>query len=99
MHIQHVSRETAERRKQKVDDAQKQKEYRKAHGLDQTGIFDRLAQEEEQPRNMENFQTGTLALGAGGNVVDDASPQAIDPAVTGLDARQTPPRKKLFGIW
>jgi len=39
MHTDYISAQTAERRKQKVDDVQKRSEYRKAHGLDKEGIF------------------------------------------------------------
>ena len=40
MHVAYVSAETADRRKQKVEDVKKRSHYRKAHGLDQgEGIF------------------------------------------------------------
>lgn len=34
MHVEYVSNETAERRRQKVEDVKKRAEYRKAHGID-----------------------------------------------------------------
>lgn len=34
MHVAHTSAETAERRRQKVDDVAKRAQYRRAHGLD-----------------------------------------------------------------
>lgn len=40
LHVAYVSAQTAEKRKQKVDDVRKRSEYRKAHGLDQDdGMF------------------------------------------------------------
>lgn len=41
LHVAYVSAQTAEKRKQKVDDVKKRSDYRKAHGLDQAegGLF------------------------------------------------------------
>ena len=38
LHTAHVSAETAERRKRKVEDVQKRSEYRKKHGLETEGV-------------------------------------------------------------
>ncbi|KAL8720487.1 MAG: hypothetical protein Q9225_002675 [Loekoesia sp. 1 TL-2023] len=42
LHTDHVSAETAERRKKKVDDVEKRSRYRKAHGLDEDLGFEDL---------------------------------------------------------
>lgn len=38
LHVEHTSAETAERRRRRVDDARKRREYRKAHGIPDTGF-------------------------------------------------------------
>lgn len=37
MHTLHISAETAERRKKRVEDAQKRQQFKKAHGLGEAG--------------------------------------------------------------
>ncbi|KAI1083802.1 hypothetical protein F5B20DRAFT_350572 [Whalleya microplaca] len=47
MHEEHISAETAEKRRRKVDDVAKRKEYRKAHGIEPPRGFWTSAPEEE----------------------------------------------------
>lgn len=65
MHAEHVSLETAEKRKRRVDDVEKRREYRVAHGL-----------EEPQERDLEKKGDGEEGNGAGeGEVVARRQPK------------------------
>lgn len=97
MHAEHVSAETAERRKRKVDDVDKRAEYRRAHGL-----------EDAEGEAKGAWFGGERVKGAAAEV-DVQSPVA--PAVTvqgeGEEAEfrdfegrpQRRPVKKWLGIW
>ena len=39
MHVDYMTEQTAEKRRQNVEDARKKAEYRKAHGIGQDGLF------------------------------------------------------------
>jgi hypothetical protein len=43
MHTEHASLETAEKRKRRVDDVEKRREYLVAHGLEAPGPGDKVA--------------------------------------------------------
>lgn len=113
MHAGYVSAQTAEMRKQKVEDVKKRAEYRKAHGLDEKeeGLFGGWTAKPDGP--------GELLAAAdreGGVRTDDASPvapvqveqQDVGAAVATEAAGETyvdfegktqPVKKKWFGIW
>jgi hypothetical protein len=98
LHTAAVSAETAERRKQRVDDVQKRGEFRKAHGLETEGIGGWTAKTDEE------------ALGPAIHT-DDASPTADDASPTAALAmaggealgqepqRAKTPLRKWLGIW
>ncbi|KAF2763731.1 hypothetical protein EJ03DRAFT_57829 [Teratosphaeria nubilosa] len=97
MHVQYISAQTAEKRKQKLDDAEKRKEYRKAHGIETKG-----------EGMLEKF-VGVTAEGAAqreGGAVEDASPvAAVDKAAmpegtyVDCEGKVQTEKKKWFGIW
>ncbi|KAL9636292.1 MAG: hypothetical protein Q9204_002314 [Flavoplaca sp. TL-2023a] len=93
MHTDHISAETAKRRKKKVDDVQKRSRYRKAHGL-----------EEEQGLGGWTAKTDADSLGpaipTGDLPGDDASPQATVDKSTYVDFDgKRRPVKRWLGIW
>lgn len=97
MHTAHISAETAERRKQKVEDVRKRSEYRKAHGLENEGLFGGWTAKTEE-------ESMGPALREGGGpppsmaVVQDASPVAGASVYADFDGN-TKPARKWFGIW
>lgn len=112
LHVAYVSAQTAEKRKQKVDDVQKRSEYRKAHGLDQDeGVFGGWTAKGDteplQPALREgNVQFGAqpgpetaadLAHDVKENVVGQAGES--EEAYVEFDGKKQPMRRKWFGIW
>jgi hypothetical protein len=115
MHVEYVSAQTAERRKNKVDDVKKRSDYRKAHGIAQgEGIFGGWSAKSDD----ENI--GPALVTDRSSRVDDASPQAtvkvdaaredtVSGAVGGakegeevfvdFDGKKQAAPKKWFGIW
>lgn len=109
MHVAYVSAETAERRRNKVEDVRKRSEYRKAHGMDK----------DETTFGGWTAKTDREILGSGmregGDGVTVPSPGMIpdlqSPAVDGserpseqagfvdFEGKMQPVRKKWFGIW
>ncbi|PYH75465.1 hypothetical protein BO82DRAFT_360010 [Aspergillus uvarum CBS 121591] len=85
MHVEHSSQQTREKRRQRVEDAEKRRQYRIAHGL------------EEAPEAAE----GAAAAAAAAEAVDDQSPIAREAADgTYVDWEgQKRPVKKWLGIW
>ncbi|KAL8768366.1 MAG: hypothetical protein Q9209_005400 [Squamulea sp. 1 TL-2023] len=93
LHTDHVSAETAERRKKKVDDVQKRSRYRKAHGL-----------EDEQGLGGWTAKNDTDSLGpsipTGDMPGDDGSPQARREKESYVDFEgKRRPVKRWLGIW
>jgi hypothetical protein len=91
LHTAHVSAETAERRRRKVEDVQKRSEYRKKHGLEKEGIGGWTA------------KTNAEVLGPA-IPTDDASANAAIETPGGEAMEQPEPRpkkhvKKWLGIW
>lgn len=108
MHLAYVSAQTAERRKQKVDDVSKRSEYRKAHGIDQgEGIFGGwTAKTDEESMGPALREGGAASLQEGGGsvalpVADDASPTATgeDSSVYADFEGNKRPARKWLGIW
>ncbi|KAH9843400.1 hypothetical protein Tdes44962_MAKER07407 [Teratosphaeria destructans] len=97
MHVQYISAQTAEKRKQKLDDAEKRKEYRKAHGIETKGegMLEKFV-----GGNAEN--AAPRERGAG----EEASPLAAveeaalpEGAYVDFEGKVQTERKKWFGIW
>ncbi|KAI4221265.1 MAG: hypothetical protein L6R36_007027 [Xanthoria steineri] len=93
IHTDHVSAETAERRKKKVDDVQKRSRYRKAHGLeDEQGLGGWTAKNDADSLG-PSIPTGDLPG-------DEASPQAPSDKPTHADFEgRSRPVKRWLGIW
>lgn len=67
LHEEHISAQTAERRRRRVEDVAKRNEYRKAHGLEPAGSVASMVADEE------------AAAAATTTTNDDASPVAAAP--------------------
>jgi len=115
MHVNYVSQETAERRRQKVEDVQKRSEYRKAHGLEDQnegkdgGLFGGWTAKAEAQKMGPALREG------GEERVNMSEPSAaemevVQGAVAAVDAAEEetfvdfegktqPLKKKWFGIW
>ncbi|KAF2145787.1 uncharacterized protein K452DRAFT_244126 [Aplosporella prunicola CBS 121167] len=96
MHAEHVSAETAERRKRKVDDIDKRNEFKRAHGIDV----------EEGGKGLLGGLLGGEAKEAQAEEASPVAPAVPAPAVEGeektaytdFEGRKRPVRKWL-GIW
>ncbi|EME50322.1 hypothetical protein DOTSEDRAFT_165466 [Dothistroma septosporum NZE10] len=107
MHVAYVSSQTAERRKQKVDDVKKRSDYRKAHGLETAeGVFGGwTAKTEEETRGPgfrygEQVESGAvmeIAKGTGESVMTQAG--EADETYVDFEGKTQPLRKKWFGLW
>ncbi|KAF2484304.1 hypothetical protein BDY17DRAFT_323171 [Neohortaea acidophila] len=102
MHVDHTSAEVAERRKQKVDDVKKRSDYRKAHGMEDGGLFGWTAKTDEEELGPALREGG----GSGPNpAVDIASPTAVidtkaeEHVYLDFEGKTQVARKKWFGIW
>ncbi|KAL8945230.1 MAG: hypothetical protein Q9211_000240 [Gyalolechia sp. 1 TL-2023] len=98
LHTDHVSAETAERRKKKVDDVQKRSRYRKAHGLEnEQGFGGWIAKSDAE----------SLGPALPSQDISGQAPNIVEsqPAPTGgEDDQSTPvrkrrPVKRWLGIW
>ena len=104
MHVDYTSAQTAERRRQKVEDVRKRSEFRKAHGLEDEGqgIFGGWTAKSDVevlgPGMREGGDMGRL-------VVADASPVAAteqareDGTYVDFEGNRQSTRKKWLGIW
>lgn len=105
LHVEHVSAETAERRKARVDDAEKRKEYRKAHGIEDQEKKMLGSWATEDPPSIRQGEDTMVA--GDRDIGDGASPVAretgsgqetyVDFEGKLRDARQE--KKKWFGLW
>ncbi|KAI9842809.1 MAG: hypothetical protein M1837_006912 [Sclerophora amabilis] len=96
LHTAHKSEETAERRKKKVDDAMKRKQYRKAHGMDSAqggGVGGWFASLGEEPEKEEMANTTTDSSPTTADAAADAAREYAD-----FEGRKRPV-KKWLGIW
>lgn len=88
MHVQHNSLETRQKRQRRVEDAEKRRQYRVAHGLEEPSAEDK---------------EGESAAADGGEVVgvDEQSPVAVEEqAQEFVDWEgKRRPVKKWLGIW
>lgn len=112
LHIAYVSAQTAERRKQKVEDVRKRSEYRKAHGLDQEeGIFGGWTAKSDEETRGPGLREGNVQLGAqpgpetsvdlAEGTVENVVGKAGEGEETYVDftGKTQPAKKKWFGIW
>lgn len=106
MHTEHITAETAERRKKKMDDVRKRAEYRKAHGLDQNQGW--VVRSKGEGMNVGPVgegrvvgeEGGTSLLGRikDGSAVGEGSEGEDKTAYTDFEGRRRPV-KKWLGIW
>jgi hypothetical protein len=100
LHVEAVSRETAEKRAKQVDDARKRREYLRAHGMEKPGLFGFGTVEQEEAakkvkddkRILEELKRRELeAVGVDEQVIATAPYNDIDGKKRDV--------KKWFGIW
>ena len=93
MHTAYISAQTAEKRKQNVEDVRKRSEFRKAHGMDKDGAFGgweaKTDREIMGPGMREGSPVATLQANGGGS-----PDEYVD-----FEGSQRPPVRKWFGIW
>lgn len=114
MHVEYVSNETAERRRQKVEDVKKRAEYRKAHGMDAGegaigGWTARADGEEMGPALREGaVEFGKPAAPTPENTMEVAAAAALAAEEDGrrgadtyldFEGKEQVARKKWFGIF
>lgn len=106
MHVDWVSQQTAERRRQKVEDVRKRSEYRKAHGMEEEGILGGwTARRDEEVMGPGMREGGEVAaMGARGSDLSvqgggDVSTVGEESTYVDFDGNRQPLRKKWFGIW
>ena len=107
MHVDHVSQQTAERRRQKVEDVRKRSEFRRAHGMDDGAFGGWTAKTDAEVMGPGMTEDGVGAVRAavreGGTVglpsrverVVEATPDAY----VDFEGRPQEVRKKWLGIW
>ncbi len=115
MHVEYVSQETYERRKRKVEDVKKRSDYRKAHGLDQEGVFGGwTAKSDEEslgPALREAGGDDSLIRDADARpgpsntmelakaTVDNTEGTGQGDTFVDFEGRRQPMKKKWFGVW
>lgn len=100
--------QTAERRRENVEDVRKRAEYRKAHGLDKQGFFGWDVKGDDQvmgPAMREGGADASVGVGALEEVVErqvqlegEAQAQAEVDGYTDFEGKRRPV-KKWLGIW
>jgi len=94
MHTAYVSAQTAERRRQNVEDVRKRSEFRKAHGLNKEGAFggwEARTDEDVRGAGMREGGSVVAAVQSGG--------AGTDGEYTDFQGTRRPVVKKWFGIW
>ena len=110
MHVEHVSAETQERRRRKVEDVAKRSEFRKAHGLDQNeGLLGGWTAKPDSEVLGTGVREGTApvpGLRRPATAVEvDQSPiaqserEGEEGVYVDFEGKPQPVRKKWFGIW
>lgn len=112
LHSQYISMQTAEYRRNKVDDVRKRAEYRKAHGLNEAeGVFGGWSARDDKSGEQGVKQTEAEVLGAVGNEMPVAKEsQSVAAAAAAVDKEgaeemytdfegRRKPIKKWLGIW
>ncbi|KAF2214651.1 hypothetical protein CERZMDRAFT_95043 [Cercospora zeae-maydis SCOH1-5] len=113
LHVAYVSAQTAEKRKQKVDDVRKRSEYRKAHGLDQAegGLFGGWSAKGEEETMGPALQEADAQLAdqtasdaaihsvSGMQDVSAANAEHAEDTYVDFEGKRQPVTKKWLGIW
>lgn len=98
MHTAHISAETAERRRKKVEDVQKRSEYRKAHGMDkEEGLGGWTAREKGEEMGPALRVEGQR-VGADGAMGTTVRVDEGETVYKDWEGRKKPV-KKWLGIW
>ena len=111
LHGEHISAQTAEKRRKNVEDVQKRAQYRKAHGLEENqGIFGWTAKSDAESLGPaiptgDRIVNDNLVSGSRADEDDEPSPKSSVPI--GEDKRASyvdfegkkKPVKRWFGIW
>ncbi|MCJ1246280.1 hypothetical protein MMC30_003486 [Trapelia coarctata] len=102
-HTLHVSAETAERRRKKVEDVQKRALYRKAHGLDkEQGLGGWTAKGDDEllgPAIKSDARGGgDVAVASDGRAAVEGT-EADEGVYADFEGRRKRPLKKWLGIW
>ena len=104
MHIEYTSKQTADRRRQNVDDVQKRSEYRKAHGIGQEeGVFGGWTAKSDAETLGPALREGGAAVAvpetnASSPIAANAAAEAEGTFVD-FEGKTQPLRKKWLGIW
>ncbi|KAI4124633.1 MAG: hypothetical protein LQ347_005666 [Umbilicaria vellea] len=106
LHTEHITAETAERRRKKMDDVKKRAEYRKAHGLDENQRWVVRGKDEGMnvgavgERRVGGEESGTSLIGkiGDGNARETGIEGEDEHAYANFERRRRPV-KKWLGIW
>ena len=91
LHTEYISQQTAEHRRQKVEDVRKRSEYRKAHGLEKSGMFGGwTVKSDDEVMGGGMKEGGDLVVGEGVGRAEEFA---------GLEGGGRKPVKKWLGIW
>jgi len=105
MHTDYISAQTAERRKQKVEDVRKRSDYRKAHGLESdsdTGLGGWTAKSDDEVKGPAYREGGYAPVVPAPEPALDASPvstNAAEPDYVDFEGKKHSAPKKWLGIW
>lgn len=105
LHVAYVSEQTAEKRRKNVEDVQKRSEYRKAHGMDQEGIFGSWTAKSDTEIMGPALREGDVNVGQVGaaeqdlSTADGESGRSEEDTYMDFEGNKQPVRKKWFGIW
>lgn len=96
LHTSYISAQTAERRKQKVEDVRKRSEYRKAHGIESEGMLGGWTAKTDEEILGPAMREGGAAQMTG---PQDASPVAGAEEYVDFEGNKKKPVRKWLGIW
>lgn len=112
LHVAYVSAQTAEKRKQKVDDVKKRSDYRKAHGLDQgESFFGGWTAKDDDEEKGPALKDGdvqvaappsaetTMDLAQGATNTPSGQDGESERTYIDFEGKKQPAQKKWFGIW
>jgi len=107
LHMEHISAETAEKRRRDLDDVERRRQYRKAHGMEQQGGLAgwtglgaiespgvRVKAEEPVPGGEKVVVGGETDA-----VVASGIPEGTQEGYRDFEGKQKKPVKKWLGIW
>ena len=107
MHVAYISAETAERRRQKVEDVRRRSEYRKAHGMDEEGLGGWRAKTDAEvlgPGLREGGDANVRPAPLHSRELAKATTENIkgkgeEDTFVDFEGKTQPMRKKWFGVW